>query len=181
MRNCWIRGARYYLQRLEAEQKRLGSAVQLQYINQLAEEAATIATNGTQNLLDRPFYVTPGQMVLDAKGLNLTAAALNTAANTPTNFQTLNNVIGITSSSLENQLWEELVLVPSISTTKALQLASQAGMTLTTITQSNLTQLSSSQIPTSIQTAMTTDINKGATVLTALKPVTLNSWTGWAG
>lgn len=168
-----------YFDRVEAERENVAYAAQVRFSKRRAEEAATIAGTTVQDLFDRPFYLVPGPLLLDAKGMLTEFFDLNAPDTTSAADQSLRYAIETTSSGLEGQLWEELALEPSICTVTALQLASQGGQTLVTLTSANIAQqLAASKIPQSIQQQMIAKANNGATIITALQPVTDNSWSG---
>jgi RHS repeat-associated protein len=168
-----------YFDRIEAERESVANAAQLRFSKRRAEEAATIAGATVQKLFDRPFYLVPGPLLLDAKGMLTEFFDLNAPNTTSAVDQSLRYMIETTSSGLEGQLWQDLALEPSICTVTALQLASQAGQTLMTLTSASAAQqLAGSKIPQSTQQQMIAEAGNGATIITALGPVTDNSWSG---
>jgi RHS repeat-associated protein len=170
-----------YFQRFNTQKESIANAAQLRFSSRRVEEAATIAGSTVQKLFDRPFYLVPGPLLLDAKGMLTAFIDLNAPDTSSAVDQSLRDMIESASSGLEGQLWEELVLAPSICTVKALQLASQAGQPLVTLTSANAArQLAGSKIPLATQKQMIADAGNGANIVTTLQPVTYNAWTGVA-
>jgi RHS repeat-associated protein len=135
---------------------------------------------GVQNLFDRPFLLTPSRMILDAAAINQSFESLNGGNLLSPELISLRQAVGLTSSSLEHELWEELLLTPSVSTTKLLQLARSNGGVVQTITSANsATVLPQLQLPNSVATEVRADLARNRTILITSRMITLGAYRGY--
>jgi RHS repeat-associated protein/uncharacterized repeat protein (TIGR01451 family) len=86
---------------------------------------------------------------------------------------------GLSGSSQESALWEELINTPSVSTAKSLEIATAAGIPVFVINQSNkATLLPQLTLAAADVTAIGTAVDAGATVTTPRDPTPLRDWQG---
>jgi len=177
-----LAGLRYF-QRVEIEKARVFVPLQIAPLLPFPEECATYASLKITNLFDRPFLATPGENTIDAtataaRGFDLNAGAteaLSVAADLDPS-----RALEAASSGLENELWEELVLVPSISTIKALQTASQDQIPQVVLNLSNARALLQTiQGPKAMLQDLAQSLEAGATITISQKPVIFGVWTGF--
>ena len=84
------------------------------------------------------------------------------------------------SSGLENELWEELILVPSISTVKALQIAAQDNIPQLIIDSNNASAvLPTVTGPKAFLKTLAQYVADGATITISQQPITYGDWTGF--
>ncbi|HYL34545.1 MAG TPA: DUF6531 domain-containing protein, partial [Bryobacteraceae bacterium] len=167
-----IAGMRFFRRRALARQQ-VCDSLQLKNMQVLPEEAATIGSVQVQNLFDRPFIVTPSALLIDTALSISPLVDVNTANPAPKNIQEL---LGDTSSSLEHQVWEEMVLIPSVSTVKILQLAQQANISAVTVT--SVAGLNSLSYGSNIGSALASEISHGYTILIPQRSITYGNFTG---
>lgn len=173
-----LAGLRYF-SRVMQERKRLATPLQLRYINYMADEAAVLSYANVTYLFDRPFLLTPERMVLDARAVNQWFYDLNSDDVSAPGLVGVRQAFGLTESSLEHELWEELLLIPSVSTTKLLQLAKANNASILTITSDNAAaQVSKLQAPDTVKTTIQTDVADGKTVVITDRPITLGKYQG---
>lgn len=171
-----------YLHRVEMDEKRVADPLQMQfYPDDEVGNAITFATLDTQNLFDRPFVVTPGRLQIHAWPTCLPYVDLNSndsnAPVTKTAWQLHNDAI----SALEHEIWEELVMIPTVSTIKVLQAAVKANVPIRTITQANAAaELQAMEAPGEVKMALLEVLADGATVTIPQKPMTIGTWRGAA-
>ncbi|MBI3949254.1 MAG: hypothetical protein HY314_02200 [Acidobacteria bacterium] len=173
-----IAAMRWY-QRLAAERRRVADPLQLKIGLVGAEEATTFSTLEVTTLFDRPFVLTPSQLSIDGRGHNRFLYDINSSATNTPELKNYLQMFGLTASALEHELWEEVALIPSMSTTKTLQVASENRIPIRIIDRSNAaTELPRLQIPDSFRQDMQADINAGKTILTPQRLVTFRKWEG---
>jgi RHS repeat-associated protein len=174
----YIAGLRF-LERHVAQARRLADPLQLRVFLPGAEETAVKSTVDVQNLFDRPLLATPSSLTLDAGGITALFRDLNSASTSGPEYVRINQVNGLTGSSLEHELWEEIVLTPSISTTRALQLAAERRIPILSIDKTNAAaQMSRLQLPAAMKTILQTDIDAGKTIVTPDRTIQLGNWNG---
>jgi len=129
-------------------------------------------------LFDRPFSFT-------ARGLNLDVG-LNWLARLPidgddSQAAEVAQIAGMDSSSLEHQIWEEVVVIDSISTIKGLQYANEQGIPIYSIDQSNVdTIMPLLTLSEGVKDIIRQHVNEGDgwTVIVHRDPITYNQWQG---
>ncbi|MGJ5816748.1 RHS repeat-associated core domain-containing protein [Paludibaculum fermentans] len=169
-----------YFDRFDTERRRLGEPMHLRFLGGLvAEEAMTRSTLVVGNAFDRPFVVTPSRTVLDAGGLAYGFLNVDSADTPASTYSAFRQMLGLTSSSLEHELWEEITLVPSISTTKGLELALASKAVVKTITRDNAaTEIATLEVAASLKTRFQAEVDAGRTVITTSGPINYNQWRG---
>ena len=86
---------------------------------------------------------------------------------------------GLSGSSQESALWEELINTPSVSTAKSLEIAAATGIPVFEINQSNkATLLPQLTLAASDVAAISAAVDAGATVTTSRDPTPLRDWQG---
>jgi len=129
-------------------------------------------------LFDRPFSFT-------ARGLNLDVG-LNWLTRLPIDGDEsrageVTRLAGMDSSSLEHQIWEEVVVEDSISTIKGLQYANEQGIPIHTIDQSNIDAIMPLlTLSEGVKEIIRQHVNEGDgwTVIVHQDPITYNQWQG---
>lgn len=172
-----------YLQRVELDEERLSGPLQVRfYPDGEIGNAITFASLEPKNLFDRPFVLTPGRLQIHAWPTCLPFIDLNRPDhNDPivkTSWQLHNDAI----SALEHEVWEELVLIPSVSTIKILQAAIKENNPIHSINRGNAAaEIRALEVPQSTKDTLQARINAGATLLVPRRPVAIGSWrgTGW--
>jgi RHS repeat-associated protein len=175
-------GLRYF-QRMEIEKQRVFPPLQIKPLLEAPQECATSASLNVTNLFDRPFLATPGSLLIDATATQVRGLDLNNggsdAASTPSD-QSVAYAAEAASSGLENELWEEIALIPAISTIKALQLASQNKNPILIINSANSAALLPTvKAPSGLIQTLTNDIKSGATITISQQAVVFGLWTGF--
>ncbi|MCP5116424.1 MAG: RHS repeat protein, partial [bacterium] len=85
------------------------------------------------------------------------------------------------SSSLESELWEELTLIPSVSTAKVLSVAAQSDTPIVTLDSANYrAELPGLLLPEETKETIRRRIEAGKTVVTPDRPVEYHDWRGVA-
>ena len=122
-----------------------------------------------------------GTIGLDVKSDSFSAVSLNNSQNDVDKFY-LN--VGIRGSYLEGEVLESVTGIESISTMKALEIAKQQGIEIVTISKNNsdyesiLNTLKNNGIPSYSLVEITERVEAGYEVITPVKSIRLNSWTG---
>ena len=153
-----------YLQRVEADEQQLSGPLQVRFFpDDEVGNAITFASLDTQMLFDRPFVVTPGRLKIHAWPTCLPYVDLNhNDHNDPvvkTAWQLHNDAISV----LEHEIWEEFVMIPSVSTIKILQAAIRENNPIHIITSSNAkTEISALEVPQAIKDMLPARISAGA-------------------
>lgn len=89
------------------------------------------------------------------------------------------SLIGLSGSSQEHALWEELINTPSMSTVKSLQIAAATGIPVLVINSGNkAAQMSQLTLSASDVAAISAAVDAGATVTTPRDPTPLRQWSG---
>lgn len=89
------------------------------------------------------------------------------------------NLLGMTSSVLENQTLEQMMSVESISATKAIQLANERGMPIHHINQSNVTtEIVALNVSEDVKYAIRNAVNQGLIVSVPESDLQVNQWYG---
>ena len=177
-----LAGLRYF-QRIETEKQRVFLPLQIVPVLPFPEECATYGSLKITSLFDRPFLATPGENTIDApatavRGFDLNAGGKE-ALSVPNDLDP-SRAAEAASSGLENELWEELVLIPSVSTIKALQIASQDKIPQVVLNLGNARALLQTiQGPQAMLQTLAQDIQAGATITISQKPVNFGVWTGF--
>ncbi|MBI3949044.1 MAG: hypothetical protein HY314_01110 [Acidobacteria bacterium] len=172
-----IAAMRYY-QRLAAEKKRVADPLQLKFVLWHAEQATTTSTMDVTNLFDRPFVVTPSGFLIDARGLNVFFVDINSSAMDTPELKNFRQMFGLTLSALEHELWEEVVLIQAVSTTKILQVASDSRIPILVINSNN----ASTELP-KVRCGgfgFQQDIDRGNTIIVPERNVTYINYNGCA-
>jgi RHS repeat-associated protein len=172
-----------YLHRVELDEERLSGPMQVRfYPDDEVGNAITFASLEPKNLFDRPFVVTPGRLQIHAWPTCLPFIDLNRSDHSDpvikTSWQLHNDAI----SALEHEVWEELVMIPSVSTIKILQAAIRDNVPIRVISPANAaTELRGMETPQAIRDALAARIMEGATLTVPQRPITIGSWrgTGW--
>jgi RHS repeat-associated protein len=168
-----------YLHRGMIDRDRLSDFLHMRFYQDYgAENSIAFSLADPQNLFDRPFVVTPGRLKIYAHS---TAKPLDVTGPTPdeTWMRVAWKLHNDTGSVLEHEIWEELVMIESVSTMKALQAGIRAGIPIRTINRSNLTsELSALQASASTRADIQNVAGEGATVTIPQRPVTIGAWTG---
>jgi len=170
-----------YLHRVEMDEKRIADPLQMQfYPDDEVGNAITFATLETQNLFDRPFVVTPGRLQIHAWPTCLPYVDLNSNDNnapvTKTAWQLHNDGISV----LEHEIWEELVMIPTVSTIKILQEAVKQNVSIRTITRANAAaETQTMEAPAVVKASLLETVSDGATITIPQKPMTIGTWRGF--
>lgn len=176
-----VAGLRYF-QRVELEKNRVFLPLQIVPVLEIPEECETVASVNVTSLFDRPFLVTPGDLLIDAKTLQGRGYDLNAygadSLTVPRDLS-VSRALEAASSGLENALWEELVLIPSISTIKALQINGQAGIPTLVLNSANSSQIGAIEGPTAITSTVSSEVSGGDTVTISEQPTVFGVWTGF--
>ena len=174
-----LAGIRYF-QRLETEKQRVFVPLQILPVLPFPEECLTGASVQVINLFDRPFLATPASVRIDAQGIAVRAFDLNAggveALSVPADLN-VSRAAEAASSGLENQLWEELVLIPSISTIKALQMNTQNNTPMLVI--NSAAGVATVKAPSSLASSLTSEIAAGATITISQQATVFGVWTGF--
>ena len=95
-------------------------------------------------------------------------------------IKTANQIMTPTSSALEHELWEEIVLRPGVSTTRVLHAAYAEGVPVHTINSSNVADLQKVDLRSIgfAAVSISQDIAAGRTIIIPERPVRVNNWTG---
>lgn len=129
-------------------------------------------------LFDRPFSFTSRGLNLDV-GLNwLTRLPID---GDDSQAAEVAQIAGMDSSSLEHQIWEEVVVIDSVSTIKGLQYASEQGIPIYSIDQSNIdTIMPLLTLSQGVKDTIRQHVNEGDgwTVMVHRDPITYNQWHG---
>jgi len=176
-----IAGLRYF-ERVEQEKQRVFTPLQIASPLPFVEECATSASVKVTNLFDLPFLVTPADLLMDAQQLAGRGYDLNaqgTESLLVPGDVNASRAFEAASSSLENEIWEELALTPSISTIKALQLNGQAGVPTLVLNSSNAASLSNVDAPSAITKSVASDIKSGSTDTISEQATVFGAWTGF--
>lgn len=89
------------------------------------------------------------------------------------------SLIGLSGSSQEHALWEELINTPSMSTVKSLQIAGAAGIPVLVINSGNkAAQMPQLTLSAGDVAAISAAVDAGATVTTPRDPTPLRQWSG---
>ncbi len=89
------------------------------------------------------------------------------------------NLLGMTSSILENQLWEQMVSLKSISAIKAIQLANESGIAIHHINQGNLSQeIELLTVSKDVRNLIINAVNQGRSVTIPETNLQYNLWYG---
>ena len=176
-----IAGLRYF-ERVEQEKQRVFTPLQIASPLPFVEECATSASVKVTNLFDLPFLVTPADLLMDAqqlagRGYDLNARGTESLL-VPGDLNA-SRAFEAASSSLENEIWEELALTPSISTIKALQLNGQAGIPTLVLNSSNAASLSNVDAPSVITKSVASDIKSGSTDTISEQATVFGVWSGF--
>lgn len=122
-----------------------------------------------------------GTIGLDVKSDSFSAVSLNNIQDDIDKFY-LN--VGIQGSYLEGEVLEAITGIESISTMKALDVARQQGVDIVSISKDNvnyqslLDTLKANGIPSYSLSEITEKVEAGYEVITPIKNIHLNSWTG---
>ena len=133
------------------------------------------------NLLGQLEVQESGTIGLDVKSDSFSAVSLNNIQDDIDKFY-LN--AGIRGSYLEGEVLESVTGIESISTMKALEVAQQQGVEIVSISKSNasykslLDKLKLNGIPSYSLNEITEKVEAGYEVITPVKNIQLNSWTG---
>lgn len=174
-----LAGLRYF-NRVNEFNTRLGGPLHVRYLPGVPEEAMVLSFGPAKSVFDRPLALAPDRVLIDAAGVNGRFLGLDSANVSGADWTSIRQAQGLTTSSLEHQLWEELVLLPAASTTKLLQLARPSGAQIFTLTRANaasvLPQLS---IPSWLADIIRTDTNQGLTIVTTDRPIAAGNYRGF--
>jgi hypothetical protein len=171
-----------YLHRDTADEQRLGEALHMRFVHKLdIDVAAAMATGEAQRLFDRPFVVTPRGLDIDVR---IRAAPIDRTSpeqDTPyvlTAFRLHNDA----SSVFEHEVWEEMALLPAVSTIKILQEALRQNVPLRTITGENAAaEIAALADPRAIsKDELSQLVGRGFTLLVPQRPVTIGQYR-WFG
>ncbi|MEW6375080.1 MAG: transglutaminase-like domain-containing protein [Thermodesulfobacteriota bacterium] len=89
------------------------------------------------------------------------------------------NLLGMTSSVLENQLWEQMVSLQSISAVKTIQLANELMIPIHYINQGNLSQkIALLSVSEEVKTSIINTVNQGKLVTIPETNLQYNLWYG---
>lgn len=172
-----------YLHRVELDERQLSGPLQMVfYPDDEIGNAITFSSLETQLLFDRPFVVTPGRLRIHAWPTCLPYIDQNHSHHNDPVSKTTWQLHGDGISALEHEVWEELVLIPSVSTIKILQAALRDGQTLSVITNSNAqAAIAALGLPASIKATLSSRVSAGATLTVPQRIVTIGAWkgTGW--
>jgi RHS repeat-associated protein len=172
-----------YLHRVELDERQLSGPLQMVfYPDDEIGNAITFSSLETQSLFDRPFVVTPGRLRIHAWPTCLPYIDQNHPHHNDPVSKTTWQLHGDGISALEHEVWEELILTPSVSTIKILQAALRDGQTLSVITRSNAqSAIAALGLPASIKATLSSRIAAGATLTVPQRIVTIGAWkgTGW--
>jgi RHS repeat-associated protein len=175
-----IAGLRYFHRYLR-ERQRLCEPLGLRPAIPSGEEAATTSTLEVQQVFDTPFVVAPGRMVLDADGMTVQMYDRNSDTTASAELTNIRQTLGLASSSLEHELWEEVAFTQAVSTTRALQIAAQGGAPIHIITKDNAAaEVAKLQLADANKTEIRKAADNGLTVIAPESPVTLGQWRGAA-
>jgi RHS repeat-associated protein len=168
-----------YLHRLELDKQRLTDALQMRFFQAGGvENAITFASLEPQNLFDRPFVVTPGRLRIHANPTSLPLLDLNRSDQGP-DLHIAWQLHNDASSVLEHEIWEELVLIPSVSTIKILQTAIRDNIPIRTVNRANAAaEIAAVEAAPSTKATMQQRVNAGATLTLPQRPVRIGAWTG---
>ncbi len=169
-----------YLHRLGVETQRLSDFLQVRFIQSAGvENAITFASLEPQNLFDRPFVVTPGRLRIHANPRHSPFVDLNRLDQSDPVLKVAWQLHNDAASVLEHEIWEELVMVPSVSTIKVLQTAIRDGVPIYIVNRNNAaTELLKIESTAANKRTMQERINAGATLTVPQRPVTIGSWKG---
>jgi len=172
-----------YLHRVELDEQRVADPLQVRfYPDDEVGNAITFASLEPQNLFDRPFVVTPGRLQIHAWPTCLPFVDLNRSDHNDPVIKTAWQLHNDGISALEHEIWEELVMVPSVSTIKILQAAIRENVPIRVITRENAAaELRALEVPQPVKEALQEIMGEGATVTIPQGPLTIGSWrgTGW--
>ncbi|MHB8843570.1 MAG: transglutaminase-like domain-containing protein [Nitrospirota bacterium] len=86
---------------------------------------------------------------------------------------------GLSSSAWENRIMEVFLQIPSVSTTRLLKLASDQGITIYNITDSNLNEiLPQLQVSSDVKTDIVNAVNAGKKIIISKTNIAYNQWNG---
>ncbi|MBM3747567.1 MAG: hypothetical protein FJW34_17415, partial [Acidobacteria bacterium] len=172
-----------YLHRVELDEQRVGDPLQVRfYPDDEVGNAITFASLEPQNLFDRPFVVTPGRLQIHAWPTCLPFVDLNRSDHNDPVIKSAWQLHNDGISVLEHEIWEELVMIPSVSTIKILQAAIRENVPIRVITRdSPAAELAALEVPQAVREALRGILGDGATVTIPQRPLTIGSWrgTGW--
>jgi RHS repeat-associated protein len=174
-----IAGLRYH-QRYYGDNQRL--AALLQYFALIWRPGISLVGSNVeiQRLGDRPFYVTPSFLYIDARGSTGEFVDLNSDNLLTPEFKTFRHLIGANGSALEHELWEEMVLVPSMSTIKGLQIANRERIPIKVFGRSTAAaEVPRLQIPDWVKQDILRFAQDGRTITTPERAVALGRFS-WA-
>ncbi len=173
-----IAGWRYF-SRVMTEDQRVAAPLQLGVRLDGPSEGATISGLQEIDLFGKPLVITPASTLIDVKGATDTLYDLS--GRPLAVWSDAARVAAMTSSSLEHELWEELVFTPGISTIKGLYLAYQNNIPVLDITKTNESSAIASLqgASASLIQEVKQDVDEGYEVLINQAPVHLNNWTGF--
>ena len=152
-------------------------AVQTAILSTPTSDPSQFQGQGNANDAKLQFPYLPQSMLLDAKGGDW---AIDPIDDDPASTDVTRwRMAGYVMSSMEGIVWEELTNIASISTVKALQLASQSSISMTTVSPGGSAP---STLPTGIQSSINQYLSQGYQVYTPMQTVTIGSgsaqWTG---
>ncbi len=172
-----------YLHRVELDEQRLSGPLQvLFYPDDEIGNAITFASLESKNLFDRPFVVTPGRLQIHAWPTCLPFVDLNRSDHNDPVIRSAWQLHNDAISVLEHEVWEELVMIPSVSTIKILQAAVRENNPIHNINRNNAAaEIRTLEIPQSVKDTLQARINAGATLTVPRRSLSIGSWkgTGW--
>ncbi|MCP5117154.1 MAG: hypothetical protein GY953_40535, partial [bacterium] len=168
-----------YLHRVEVDKRRLGDFLHQRFYQDYGvENSIAFALAEPANLFDRPFVVTPGRLKIYAHTTSLPLDVTRPEPN-QTWMAVAWQLHNDATSVLEHEIWEELVMIDSVSTMKALQAAIRTNIPIRIINSSNLAaEIGAFAAWPSIRANIQNKVNAGATITVPQRPVTIGSWTG---
>lgn len=171
-----IAGLRYYQQIFE-NAKTIASLNHYQIFEQRSESVMSSGVNVIY-LFDRPFSVQSSNMSIDGGGQGHLWYEIDGSDNATLRAK-LADINAMTGSSLEHQIWEELINEEAVSAVKAIQAANAQGIPIHQIDSSSLdTILPLLNLSASVESAIESDVNNGWVVTVHQDEVTINDWQG---
>ncbi len=181
VRATLVLAANIYYRHKEQAGADLFGPLQFAQVYDAPYEAVTASAPLISDLFDRPYLAVGSTMLVDEQLNPVFYADLN-ATPAARDKTSVAQAYGVTISQLEEQLWEEMVLIQSACTVNVLQTANQQGIGIVTFNQSNASAVLPTlpALPSVTMTRLNSDIANGDSITIPQKLVAVYGFNGIA-
>jgi len=164
-----------YFYNLDQSKSQFAEVSHYAYSKDISEGVA-IKNIDVSYIYGAPYKITPSTYLVD---IQREVSILSPTDGNNSKKIEIMNLLGMTSSVLENQTLEQMMSIESISATKAIQLANERGMPIHHINQSNVTtEIAALNVSEEVKYAIRNAVNQGLIVSVPESDLQVNQWFG---